>query len=99
MNPATFEHHTKVLMRPAEMTDEECGPLPVYCDGEQCISLWRLSWRERISALVFGRVWLQVLSGNSQPPVTLRAERTIFEVDSAQKTDLLRGNDNSVDND
>jgi len=72
MNPATFG-------RPAEMTEDECGPLPVYCDGEQCISLWRLSWRERISAFAFGRVWLQVFSGKSQPPVALTASKQIFQ--------------------
>ncbi len=64
------------------MTEDECGPLPVYCDGEQCISLWQLSWRERISALIHGRVWLQVLSGETQPPVALSAQRTIFEVEN-----------------
>ncbi len=78
MNPATFENHNKVLERPANMTEDECGPLPIYCDGEQCISLWSLSWRERISALIYGRVWLQVMSGKTQPPVALTAQRTIF---------------------
>ena len=79
MNPAKFEYQTKILERPEGMTDDECGPLPIYNDGDQCISLWRLSWRERISALIFGRVWLQVLSGNTQPPVALNAARTIFQ--------------------
>jgi len=97
MNPATFEHQTQVLVRPADMTEDECGPLPIYNDGEQCISLWRLSWRERISALIFGKVWLQVLSGETQPPVALTAAKQIFKMDSAQKTERLRGND-KVDN-
>lgn len=78
MTPSEFEHQTKVLNRPEGMTDEECGPLPVYSDGTQCISLWRMSWRERISALLFGRIWLSVLWGDTQPPVWLSAERTVF---------------------
>lgn len=86
MEPATFDEQNGELAPPAGFDPEqsqatdEIVPLPIFTDGEQCVSLWRLSWRERLSALIFGRVWLQVLSGRTQPPVVLRAERTIFEV-------------------
>jgi len=53
--------------------------LRVWTDGEQCVSCWRMSWRERLSALLFGRVWLQVLSGDNQPPVALTVGRSPFE--------------------
>ena len=78
MIPVPFKEQTKVLEMPPGMTDEECSPLSVFCDGRQCISLWRPSWRERLSILLFGRVWLYVLSGNTQPPVALEAARTVF---------------------
>jgi hypothetical protein len=79
MNPATFKHHTQILTRPQSMTDEECGPLPIFGDGQQCISLWKMSLRERFSALIFGKVWLWVWSGRTQPPVALEARREIFK--------------------
>ena len=71
MKPITFVEHNAVLQKPANMTDKECGSLSVYRDGKQCISCWKMSFKERISALLFGKVWLYVLSGNTQPPVAL----------------------------
>ena len=47
----------------------DCGDLPVWTDGEQCVSLWRPSLRERLSILLFGKVWLIVIG--RQPPVSL----------------------------
>ena len=81
MNPTHFEQVTNVLERPDSMTDEECGPLPIFRENGTCISLWRMSLRERISALFFGRVWVWVYSGKTQPPISLSAERNIFEVE------------------
>ncbi len=78
MEPIAFDYQTKVLNRPEGMTEEECGPLPVYSDGEQCISLWKMSWRERISALIFGKVWLRIHSGHTQPPVAIDSTNQIF---------------------
>lgn len=79
MEPLKFEQQVVILTKPNNMTDEECGPLPVYSDGQQCISLWRMSWRERLSSLFFGRVWLQIYSGKTQPPVALLATRKFFK--------------------
>lgn len=78
MKPAQFQEQTKVLAKPPGMTDEECGELAVHCDGQICTSLWVPSWRERISILFFGRVWLRVWMGQTQPPVYLEGARTIF---------------------
>ncbi len=79
MKPINFKYATTVLERPNDMTDEECGPLPIFRDDGQCISLWQMSLRERLSALIFGRVWVWVYSGITQPPISLSAERNIFE--------------------
>ncbi len=76
MTPRVFPEANKELQKPPSMTDEECGPLPVYNDGEQSISCWQMTWRERLAALVFGRVWLGVLFGKTQPPVWLMCRRT-----------------------
>ena len=79
MEPMKFEQANKNLLKPEGMTDEECGELPVFTDGTQCISLWKMSWRERLSALFFGKIWLFVHSGQTQPPVLLMAAREIFK--------------------
>lgn len=73
-----FKEANKNLLKPESMTDEECGSLWVYSDGRQCISCWRLTWKERIKALIFGKVWLSVLSGYTQPPVWLACDDTVF---------------------
>ena len=79
MEPNKFPQANKDLVKPEGWTDEECGTLPVYNDGQQCISLWKMTWRERFSALFFGKVWLFVVSGNTQPPVLLLATKEIFK--------------------
>jgi hypothetical protein len=78
MKPSNFKEATKTLVKPDSLTDEECVPLSVWNDGESCISLWRMGWKDRINALIFGRVWLCVRSGETQPPVWLDVSRTVF---------------------
>lgn len=78
MKPIGFPESNITLGKPQGMTDEECGSLPIFNDGTYCISLWQLSWRERFSAFFFGKVWLHVMSGKTQPPVALEAKKTIF---------------------
>jgi len=79
MQPIKFPQANKNLVKPEGMTDEECGTLPVYSNGEQLISCWHPTWRERLSILIWGRVWLWVWSGRTQPPVALEAKRDIFQ--------------------
>jgi len=78
MEPKEFKYANKNLLKPQDMTDEECGSLPVYTDGEVCISLWKMTLRERFSALFFGRVWVFIHSGYTQPPISLMTMREIF---------------------
>jgi hypothetical protein len=78
MIPTAFPEQNKTLTKPQGMTDEQCGSLPVYNDGEQSISCWQMSLRERLSALWHGKIWLQVYAGRTQPPVSLTAAESIF---------------------
>lgn len=78
MKPSTFKEKNKTLLKPPSMTDEECSSLDVYTDGKQCISCWVPSFRERVSILFYGRVWLWVVMGHSQPPVSLLGAKTAF---------------------
>lgn len=79
MEPIKFEQVNKTLTAPPGMTEAECGSLPVWTDDQQCISCWQMTWRERLSALFFGRIWLSVHSGQTQPPVWLMATKQIFK--------------------
>jgi hypothetical protein len=79
MKPVKFKEANKNLLKPSSMTDEECGALWVFNDNTQCISCWKLSFRQRFLALFFGRIWLSVLSGKTQPPVWLDCKKTVFE--------------------
>ncbi len=81
MQPIDFPQSNKRLLKPEGMTDEECGPLPIVTDGQVCVSLWKVGWQERISVLLFGRVWLFVWSGQTQPPVSLEGKRDIFKLE------------------
>lgn len=76
MTPATFPEQNRELGPPPGM-ESAVMPLGVYHDGECGTSLWRASWRERLSILVFGNVWVDVL-GKTQPPIALRGVRTVF---------------------
>ena len=61
------------------MTEDECGSLPVFCDGSQCISLWRGDYGERIKFLFTGKMWFTILSGKTQPPVKLSVHTPFTE--------------------
>lgn len=79
MKPSSFEQQTDVLRKPDSMTDEECSSLPVWSDGERCISLWTATWRERLCFLLTGKVWLWVWGGPTQPPVAVSVDNPFEE--------------------
>lgn len=78
MKLSTFKEKNMTLNKPEGLTDDECGALDVYRDGRTCLSCWRASWRERLSILFFGRVWVWVWSGWTQPPISLLGAKTAF---------------------
>lgn len=84
MNPVKFSEANKNLLKPSSMTDEECKSLWVFTDGQQCVSRWRLGWRDRFRVLFYGHIWLSVHSGFTQPPVRLDSEKTIFQTAEEQ---------------
>lgn len=79
MKPVNFPQANRTLTRPEDMTEDQCESLHVYTDGNDCISCWEMSIIDRIRALLFGRVWLFVHSGRTQPPVALLVQPQLFE--------------------
>ena len=59
--------------------------IQVFTDGEQCISRWKLTLRQRLSVLIFGRMWLGIRSGYSMPGAWLDCGRTCFVKEKKRK--------------
>ena len=77
MEPIDFKQSNMKLTAPGSIPD--CGDLPVYTDGKQCISCWKLSIKERIKILFTGRVWLDVIGHRTQPPVWVDVKKPFIE--------------------
>ena len=77
MKAIEFKESNGVRTAPESMTEKECKDLPVYSDGEFCISCWSMSWWERLRALFLGKIWLSVWSGRTQPPVLVTTEKPL----------------------
>jgi len=71
MKPIEFKEQTKVLQKPQGWTDKQCSPLAVFNDGKLNISCWVGDLRDRLRFIITGKIWLQVYSGTTQPPVSL----------------------------
>ena len=55
----------------------DCDDLPVCKTGTEIISKWRMSWRERMSALFFGVAFVSVLTRGASPPIVAWVKRTL----------------------
>jgi len=83
--PVDFPQANRTFTKPRNMTDAECAPLRVHDTGGGLISCWRPTWRERLSILFRGRVWLWIVA-QRQPPVALTA-RSPFVAPSCDEKD------------
>ncbi len=87
MKPIKFREHNSMLTKPSNMTDKECGPLQVfktYSGGQthgnedRIISCWKMSLIDRIRAVLFGKIWVDVHARFTHPPLALDCRKTIF---------------------
>lgn len=70
--PIVFKEANTSLGRPPGVTKEQCKVLPVWTNGNLCISCWKLTQDERDRVIETGRVYVGVMSGvPSQPPVRI----------------------------
>lgn len=53
--------------------------LPAYRGDDYIVSCWKMSLKEKLSALLFGKVWLIVKSSKTQPPMKIHCERKGFK--------------------
>lgn len=80
MRPIKFKECNASLLKPENMTDEECETLYAFKDGKVIVSCWRLGLLERLQALFTGKVWLWVHSPITMPPVSLTTVNPFYEV-------------------
>ena len=91
MEPVQFNQANSVLTKPEGMTDEECGPLPTYSNGEYCLSCWRpTTFKEWFSFLFYRKIWIYVHSGHTQPPIVISLDKTVFD-SPHRKSAVARG--------
>lgn len=77
MRNIPFPEATRILEPPPGRGD--IAPLQVHIDKGVYTSCWRMSWRERWAALIYGRVWCRVQTGGPQPPpIALDSMQSIF---------------------
>ncbi len=74
MNPTPFPQSNRALTAPGGMSEEECGTLQVWTDGDRCISRWEPTAEDLERLMNGGPVWLHIISGGTQPPVALTTE-------------------------
>lgn len=58
MKPLEFSEQTTVWAK----NQPPYLPLPAYTDERETITLWGLTWRERLRVLFTGRLWLRQLN-------------------------------------
>ena len=70
MKPVEFEGMNKVLTKPDNMTEEECGPLPAFTKSGFIVSCWEVTTDELIEISKTRRITdglLKFFAGLSNP--------------------------------
>lgn len=74
MKPIDFKQSNIMLVGGGKIKD-----LPAYSSGEYIVSCWKMGLKEKLNALLFGKVWLVVKSSKTQPPMKMHCERKGFK--------------------
>lgn len=77
MYPIAFDGVTKILSKPIGWDKSKhgaCSSLPIRFENGICKSCWKFTFREFIRFLFTRRIYLHIVSGDTQPPVKLTVE-------------------------
>lgn len=75
MEPIRFPEHNVTIAK----DQPPYLPLPAFVNKEETISLWKMTWLERIKILFSGRIWLRQLNfGQPLQPQKLCIEEPTF---------------------
>lgn len=80
--PVEFDGVNSRLGPPKGMDELEVQTLPVFSNGQVCISCWELSDEELAYVIATRRVYLSVMFGSTQPPCFVGSEQTVRDVNS-----------------
>jgi hypothetical protein len=69
MEPIYFKQATKL-----DNGNGKSLPLHYWSDNKQCVSCWKLSFKERVKLLFKGTVWLGI-GMSKQPPVFISSNK------------------------
>jgi len=75
MNPVNFPQVNSLLYGGSAdrfNTGADVSDLQVSKVDNEIISCWKASWWERLSILIYGRVWLRVAASNTHSPVCIQ---------------------------
>jgi hypothetical protein len=75
--PMDFPQANLTLNAPIGKNDVK--PLPVWRGDGVILSCWKLTWRERLAAILTGHIWLWRMSSPSQPPVYITSREPDWE--------------------
>lgn len=79
MKPIAFDGHNIVYAK----DHPEYLPLPAFTDGTTTVSCWALTWRERFTLLVRGKLWFSQMNfGKALQPIRPDVESPLEVVSS-----------------
>ncbi len=78
MRPVKFSEANGSLSRPEGTTREECNLLPVFRNGTEIISCWKLTDEDLKRIFETKRIWLRVW-GDTHAPLSLDSQSPFEE--------------------
>lgn len=86
MKPIEFPEQNKVYGK----GQSEYNPLPVFhkdTPQDECVSCWRLSFRERMRILFTGKIWLSLMCFNKPLTPSLLSTKKTDIIDFIESSD------------
>ena len=79
MKPIKFKEANKLWKGYVRTDGEVVKDLPTFAYEDMLLSCWKMSFKERLVALIFGRAWLCIRTKEKHPPVWIHCYRTGME--------------------